>query len=119
MATTLDLFRNETDGEFFAAGQTIFAQGDAGDSMYVVLQGEVELAINGSVLERLGPGEPFGEMALIDRAPRVATVVAVTDCRLAAISEQRFLFLVQQTPYFALQIMKVMAERLRKMDFRS
>jgi CRP-like cAMP-binding protein len=119
MATTLDLFRNETDGPFYSAGQTIFAQGDMGDSMFVVLEGEVELAINGSVRERLGPGEPFGEMALIDRAPRVATVVAITDCRLVVISEKRFLFLIQQTPYFALQIMKVMAERLRKMDFRS
>ena len=118
MTTTLDLFRNETDGEVFAAGQTIFAQGEAGDSMYVVLEGEVELAINGTLREKMGPGEPFGEMALIDRAPRIATAVAVTEVRLAVISEKRFLFLVQQTPYFALQIMKVMAERLRNMDFR-
>ena len=119
MATTLDLFRNETDGELFSSGQTIFVQGDPGDSMYVVLKGEVELSINGAIRETLGPGEPFGEMALIDRSPRVASVVALTDCRLAVISEKRFLFLIQQTPYFALQIMKVMAERLRKMDFRA
>ena len=57
-------------------------------------------------------------MALIDHAPRVATVVARTPCKLVAITEKRFLFMVQQTPYFSLQIMRVMAERLRNMDAR-
>ena len=57
-------------------------------------------------------------MALIDHAPRVATVVARTPCRLLAIPEKRFLFMVQQTPFFSLQIMRVMAERLRKMNDR-
>ena len=118
MGVTLDLFRNETDGESFPAGHTIFAEGDPGNAMYVVLEGEVEVTIDGSVVESLGPGEPFGEMALIDRLPRVATVIAKSPCKLVAIQEKRFLFMVQQTPYFALQIMKVMAERLRKMNTR-
>ena len=119
MGVTLELFRNETEGQSFSAGHTIFSKGDPGDAMYVVLEGEVELRINGSVVETLGPGEPFGEMALIDRSPRMATVVAKTPCKLVAIPERRFLFMVQQTPYFSLQIMKVMAERLRKMDLRT
>jgi len=118
MNVTLELFRNETEGTSFPAGQTIFSAGDPGDAMYVVLEGEVELRINESVVETLGPGEPFGEMALIDRTPRIATVTAKTDCKLVAIPEKRFLFMVQQTPHFALQIMRVMAERLRKMDLR-
>ena len=84
--------------------------------MYVVLDGEVELRIGGAIVETLGPGEPFGEMALIDHAPRVATVTTKTPCRLLAIPEKRFLFMVQQTPYFSLQIMRVIAERLRKMN---
>jgi CRP-like cAMP-binding protein len=70
------------------------------------------------VVETLGPGEPFGEMALIDQAPRVASATAKTQCTLAVISEKRFLFMVQTTPHFALQIMKVMADRLRKMNAR-
>jgi CRP-like cAMP-binding protein len=86
--------------------------------MYVILEGEVELRIGGRVVETLGPGEPFGEMALIDHAPRIATATAKSDCRLVAVPEKRFLFLVQQTPYFALHVMRVMAERLRKMDLR-
>jgi CRP/FNR family cyclic AMP-dependent transcriptional regulator len=119
MPVTLDLFRNETEGQSYPAGHTIFSKGDPGDAMYIVLEGEVELHINGSVIETLGPGEPFGEMALIDRSPRMATVIAKTMCKLVAIPERRFLFMVQQTPFFSLQIMRVMAERLRKMDLRS
>jgi CRP-like cAMP-binding protein len=87
--------------------------------MYVVVAGEVELRIGARIVETLGPGEPFGEMALVDHSPRVATVIAKTDCKLASIPEKRFLFMVQQTPQFALQIMRVMADRLRKMDARS
>jgi CRP-like cAMP-binding protein len=89
-----------------------------GVAMYVVLEGQVELKINGRVVETLGPGEPFGEMALIDQAPRVATAVAKTGCRLLSIPENRFLFLVSAKPHFSLQIMRVMADRLRKMNAR-
>ncbi|HEU5100134.1 MAG TPA: Crp/Fnr family transcriptional regulator [Roseiflexaceae bacterium] len=61
-----------------------------------------------------GPGGIVGEMALIDDRPRSATAVAATDCRLVPIDERRFTFLVQQTPMFALAVMRVMAERLRR-----
>lgn len=118
MTVTLDLFRNETDGPTYARGQQIFAQGDAADTMYVVLEGEVEISIRGKVVETLGPGGVLGEMALIEHAPRIATATAVTDCRLAAITEKRFLFMLQQTPNFSLQIMRVIADRLRRMDER-
>ncbi len=118
MAVTLDLFRNESEGEDFQPGQTVFSEGEPGTVMYVVLQGEVELRINGAVIETLGPGEPFGEMALLEHAPRIATAIARTRCRLLAIPEKRFLFMVQQTPYFSIQIMRVMADRLRKIHAR-
>ena len=55
----------------------------------------------------------FGEMALIDSEPRSATAVAITDVELVPISEKQFLFLVSQTPYFALKVMRVLAQRLR------
>ena len=118
MGVKLDFFRGEAGGDEFEAGQTIFLEGDFGVAMYVVLEGEVELRINGRVVETLGPGEPFGEMALIDQAPRVATAVAKTACRLIAIPEKRFLFMVSAMPHFSLQIMRVMADRLRKMNAR-
>ena len=63
---------------------------------------------------RSTPGGIFGELALIDSSPRSAAAVAHTDCRLAVIGERRFIFLVQQTPYFALEVMSVMAQRLRR-----
>ena len=55
----------------------------------------------------------FGEMALVDGAPRSATAVAMTDVSLVPISEKQFLFLVSQTPFFALKVMRVLARRLR------
>src|SRR5262249_53670417 len=116
--TTIDLFRNETDFKAVPAGATVFSEGDAGDAMYVIFEGEVELSIRGKHVERLGVGEVFGEMALIDSSPRVATAIARTACKLVPVSQKRFLFMVQQTPHFSLQIMKVIAERLRKMDER-
>jgi CRP/FNR family transcriptional regulator, cyclic AMP receptor protein len=114
----LDMFAAEENPRVCYPGEVIFRTFDMGAEMYVVLEGEVELSIDSQVLETLGPGEPFGEMALIDQAPRVATAVAKTPVKLAVIPERRFLFLVQTTPTFALQIMKVMADRLRKMNAR-
>jgi CRP-like cAMP-binding protein len=112
------MFGVEANPRVCEAGETIFREFEMGSEMYVVLEGQVELSIDGKVIELLGLGEPFGEMALIDQAPRVATAVAKTPCKLAVISEKRFLFMVAQTPHFALQIMKVMADRLRRMNAR-
>jgi CRP/FNR family cyclic AMP-dependent transcriptional regulator len=118
MGVKLNLFSVEENPRICEAGETIFREYDMGAEMYVVLEGEVELTIGPAVIETLGAGEPFGEMALIDQAPRVATATARTACKLAVIPEKRFLFMVQTTPQFALQIMKVMADRLRTMNTR-
>ena len=118
MGIRLDLFSSDENPRVCEAGETIFREFDMGAEMYVVLEGEVELSIGDTVVETLGPGEPFGEMALIDQSPRVATATARTRCSLAVIRERRFLFLIQTNPSFALQIMKVMADRLRKMNAR-
>ncbi len=118
MGAKLAMFATDPNPRVCEAGEAIFNEFDMGSEMYVVLEGEVELRIDSRVLETLGPGEPFGEMALIDQAPRTATAIAKTACKLAVIPEKRFLFMVQTTPHFALQIMKVMADRLRKMNAR-
>jgi CRP-like cAMP-binding protein len=99
-------------------GQKIFNQGQSGDWMYVVVEGEVDLLINDVLVERVGPGGVLGEMALLDAAPRSATAIAHTACRLWPINRRRFSLIIQETPEFALQVMRAMAGRLRRMDRR-
>lgn len=118
MGIKLGMFANEAEPRVCKAGEVIFRAYDMGAEMYVVLEGQIELALDSKVIETLGPGEPFGEMALIDQSPRTATATAATACELAVIPEKRFLFMVAQQPHFALEIMKVMADRLRKMNER-
>jgi CRP/FNR family cyclic AMP-dependent transcriptional regulator len=112
MATT-NLFLNETDPKNFKAGERIFNEGDAGDYMYGVIEGEVEIRKDGKVVDTVGPGGIFGEMALIDHTARSAAAFAKTDCKAAQIGEKRFYFLVQQTPNFALHLLRVLTERIR------
>jgi CRP-like cAMP-binding protein len=109
-----DLYRNAGPAIAFAAGQTIFSEGDAGEVMYVVKEGEVEIRRGERVIETHGPGNIFGEMAIIEDAPRSADAVAKTDVELVPINQRRFMYLVQQTPYFAIQMMEVMSARLRR-----
>jgi CRP-like cAMP-binding protein len=110
------MFRRDDNAYVVSAGSTIFAEGEAADGFFVVIEGEVDISVRGFVLAKLGAGELFGEMALIDERPRSATAVAHTDAKLVKVDEKRFLFLVAQTPYFALGVMRLMAERLRAMD---
>lgn len=110
----LAILRNEKDIQSFEAGATIFHEGDPAESMYGIVDGLVEIRVGDRLIETAEPGALFGEMALIDRKPRSARAVAATPCRLARIDERRFLFLVQQTPHFALHVMRTLAERLRK-----
>jgi CRP/FNR family cyclic AMP-dependent transcriptional regulator len=111
---SFEIFSREPDVRSFGSGAPIFREGDPGDCMFVILEGTVEIHSNGAVVDRLGAGEIFGEMALIDSRPRSAAAIAATECKLAAIGEKRFLRLIEQTPKFALQIMRVMTERLRR-----
>ena len=66
------------------------------------------------MLETVAAGGVFGELALMSDSARSATAVAIRDCRLAAVSRERFTALVQRTPYFALDLMKLLADRLRR-----
>ena len=111
--SNLDLFRTGVGTVAYGAGDIIFEEGKPGDEMYLVKEGRVNIRVEGLTVYSLGAGEIFGEMALISSDPRSATAVAATDCTLLPVNEERFLFLVQQTPYFSLHVMGVLAERLR------
>jgi CRP/FNR family transcriptional regulator, cyclic AMP receptor protein len=97
----------------FKAGDVIFQQGDPADELYIVKSGKVEVRLGNRLLDSLPELSIFGEMALIDHSPRSATVIAATDTTVVPVSEKQFLFLVSRTPYFALNVMRVLAQRLR------
>ncbi len=111
-----ELFHHATDLKQLPAGQVLFKEGEPGDLMYVLMSGTAEISVHGRVVETAEAGAILGEMAMIDDEPRSATVTAKTDCALVQIERKRFSFMVQQTPNFALHVMRVMAERLRKTD---
>jgi CRP/FNR family transcriptional regulator, cyclic AMP receptor protein len=115
----VELFRHEPDAISLSPGEILFQQGDAGSHMFVLLEGAAEVVVGSEVVEIAGPGALIGEMALIDQAPRTATVVAKESCRLAKIDERRFHFLIRQNPFFATHVMRVLTERLRRMDQRA
>jgi CRP/FNR family transcriptional regulator, cyclic AMP receptor protein len=98
------------------AGQTLFSAGEAGHLMFVLSKGTAQVIVNDQVVETLEHGNIVGEMGIVSPGPRSATVVASSDCEFVAVDEKRFQFLVQQTPFFATQVMRVMAERLRAVN---
>jgi len=101
-----------------AAGQYIFRAGEAAKLMYLIIEGEVDLMLGDTVVETATEGSFIGEMALIDEEPRSASARARSDSRVFPIDEARFQSLVRDTPFFALQMMKTLARRLRSMDAR-
>jgi CRP-like cAMP-binding protein len=111
-----DMFQKQIDVQSFPAGEPIFCQGDPRTFMYVVNRGEVEIKVGNKTVEIVERGGIFGEMAMIDGSARTATAIARTDCKLVPIDEKRFQFLVQQTPHFAIEVMRVLAGRLRRVD---
>ena len=99
------VFRGYRSTKSVAPGEVIFREGDHGDEMYGVLEGSVELRTGDELIATFGPDETFGEMAVVDDSPRSGTAVATEATVLAVIDRQQFLFLVQETPRFALQVM--------------
>jgi CRP/FNR family cyclic AMP-dependent transcriptional regulator len=115
---TLHLFRSAPEVIAVSDGGYIFRKGERAKVMYLIIEGDVDLVVHDTVVETARDGTFIGEMALIDDAPRSASARARGDCRVFPIDETRFQSLVQQTPFFALQLMKTLVERLRRMDAR-
>lgn len=111
---SLHLFRDLPEVRSYSAGEYIFRAGEPGYSMYMVIEGEVDLLVGSAVVETATPGAFLGEMALIIPARRSASARAKTDCRVFPIDETRFQSLVRDTPSFALDVMKVLAVRLHR-----
>lgn len=95
--------------------KVIMKEGDRGVFMYVVMDGVVAVTIQDKVVEKIGSGGIFGEMALVDQSQRVATATAETDCTLLAINRNDFINMVKTKPAFAMSLLKALSERLRFM----
>ena len=99
----------------FQRGQVIFREGQTGLHMYIVREGRIALSIQDNVVERVGPGGMFGEMALVDQSARAASAVAEADTELLALSRAVFLNLVKSNPDFGTSLLSALAERVRFM----
>jgi len=110
------LFVNAPDHRTVPAGESIYSEGETGTHMYGIVSGAVELRKGSVVVAALGPNDVFGERALIDHLPRNLTAVTVEETTLAEIDHGLFIFLVHESPTFALGIMGALADRLRQYD---
>ncbi len=110
----IELFTTAPHIHEVKAGETIFVAGAIGEVMYGVIEGEVDMWVNGQVFETIGHGDVFGEGALVQiPATRASTAVAKVDSKLAVVDKAHFLFLVQETPLFALEVIRSLSNRLR------
>ena len=112
----LETLGRSADTVEFGAGTTLVRAGESGQEVFVVLEGEVSVAVDGREVAVLKEGEWFGELALIDPAPRDATVTTLSPCELLVIDGRRFLPLLEQVPVLANKILVGLARRLREAD---
>ncbi|MGH3073512.1 MAG: Crp/Fnr family transcriptional regulator [Gaiellales bacterium] len=100
-------------------GRVLMREGAAGREFFIVISGTVRVERNGRKINELGPGDFMGEIALIDRGPRTATVIAAEPCRLLVLDIGGFRTLVSKYPSVQGKIMKALAERLREAQPRA
>ena len=98
------------------AGRVLVTEGEMGKEAFVIVSGEATVSRDGTNVATIGPGAPFGEMALVDRSPRNATVTAVTAMRLLVLGQREFVGLMDSSPGFARTILAALAARLRAKD---
>ena len=112
----IEHFQRATKVLKLPAGVELFKAGDPGDVMYVVMAGYASILVGSTIVEIAAPGSLLGEMALVDRKPRSATVITRTACRLVPIGIAEFDLLVQETPAFSRYVLTQVTERLRRMN---
>ncbi len=114
----LQVLGRSADTVEVTAGTVLVKEGEIGREFFVLLSGEVSVVAGGQEVNVLREGQWFGELAIIDPAPRDATVTATTDCELLLIDSRRFRPLLEEVPVLAHKIMVSLARRLRQADQR-
>jgi CRP/FNR family cyclic AMP-dependent transcriptional regulator len=113
---TIELYQKPPSPKAYAAGETIFSQGETGNLMYGVISGAVEMQLDGKVIETIATGDVFGEGALVhDNHLRTSTAIAKTNCTIGFLDREHFMFAVQQTPMFAIEVMRSYSDRFRRL----
>ena len=113
---TIKILLNSSNIKSFPAGEIIFQQGTEGKVMYGIIEGEVEMLINDQVIETIKQGDVFGQGALLHSDhQRTSTAKAKTDSKIAVLDQEHFLFAVQETPLFALEVMRSYSDRFRRL----
>lgn len=112
---TISIFQKQAESQMYSAGQVIFEEGQPGNCMFGIVEGEVNILVKGKVVETITTGDVFGTGVLVGLKNRTYTAIAKTDCNLASLDEKRFLFAVQETPMFALHVIKNYSERLSRL----
>jgi CRP/FNR family cyclic AMP-dependent transcriptional regulator len=114
----LNLFGGDEEIVALEPGTSLFAKGDHAMTMYVVRSGAMQVHDGETVYETVMPGGLFGEMAIVDGAPRSAGARAKVASEVIVVDQRRFLAMVEKTPYFAIRIMQVLTRRLRQTNAR-
>jgi len=99
-----------------SAGTVLMRQGDPGREAFVIEDGKAKVSVRGKKSKAMGPGECFGEMALLHSAPRSATVTAETDMHLVVLGAREFSTLLEDIPGVALKVLAAVADRLRETE---
>jgi CRP-like cAMP-binding protein len=100
------------------AGKVLIRQGDQGAEFFIIIDGQAAVTIDGHEVAKLGPGDFFGEMALLSRGPRTATVTCITDMQVEVITRRDFSSLLEESPTLTRKILASLAERLREAESR-
>lgn len=113
---TVEIFQKSSSPLTYVAGQTIFEEGETGSVMYGIIEGEVDLIVDGKVVETITTGDVFGEGALVQpEHDRASTAIAKTDCITACLDRERFLFVIENTPMFAIDVLRSYSNRARRL----
>jgi CRP-like cAMP-binding protein len=115
----LQLVARRSENVRVAGGKTIISEGETGHEFFVILEGKARVTRRGRKVATLGPGDGFGELALLEKAPRNSTIVAETDMELVVLGQREFAGLIDEVPGFARKLLSGMAHRLRDADARS
>lgn len=115
----LQVIGRASDEVTVPAGKALTEEGKPGHEFYLILDGEASVRRNGRKVATLAAGQYFGELSLLDRGPRTATVVAETDMRLLVLGQREFNGILDEVPGLAHKVLRTMSERLRASDAKA